>query len=298
MIDRRIVLAFLALVLIAPASVAQEPPDVDEAAEARLDAPVTLHFPEETPLHLVIDAIKKEAGKDLVIEVDHGALKKAGISVDSKVKVDVEGIPLKAALTQVVRQAGLIYTVKDSKATVTVDPYKEPDPKALEAQMKAVDTTVFAPGFDEARFRSIEPGMTEAEVVKRIGKPLREARSRPQIDWYYGPPTLRVTEDGGMFDTSGFFETAWGYTIARATPDGKIFEILGGYFPDVPKEMVGSDLEEMRKKFGDPIAIRAIRSTRYLVYSGSRSSGSFRTRALGLDKAGRVTDVIAGYYFE
>jgi hypothetical protein len=246
----------------------------------------------------VIDAIKKEAGKDLVIEVDHGALKKAGISVDSKVKVDVEGIPLKAALTQVVRQAGLIYTIKDSKATVTVDPYKEPDPKALEVQMKAVDTTVFAPGFDEAKFRSIEPGMTEAEVVKRIGKPLREARSRPQIDWYYGPPTLRVTEDGGMFDTSGFFETAWGYTIARATPDGKIFEILGGYFPDVPKEMVGSDLEDMRKKFGEPIAIRMVRSTRYLVYSGSRSSGSFRTRALGLDKAGKVTDVIAGYYFE
>ena len=298
MIRPQNLLACLVVTSIGWGSNAQEPPDVDEAAEARLDAPVTLHFPEETALHLVLDAIKKEAGKDLAIEVDREALKKAGLSTDAKVKVDVDGIPLKAALAQVARQAKLIYTVKDSKATVTVDTYKEPDPKALEAQMKPVDTTVFAPGFDEAKFRSIEPGMAEAEVVKRIGKPLRETRSRPQVDWYYGPPTLRVTDDGGMFDTSGFFGTAWGYTIARATPDGKIFEVLGGYFPDVPEKMVGSDLQGMKKKFGEPIAIRTIKSTRYLVFSGSKSSGSFRTRAVGVDKAGKVTDVIAGYYFD
>ena len=297
MIPPRILLTCL-VASIGSSSIAQEPPDVDETAEARLDAPATLHFPEETALRVVLDAIKKEAGKDLAIEVDREALKKAGLSTDAKVKLDIDGIPLKAALTQVVRQAGLIYTVTDSKATVTVDTYKEPDPKALEAQMKAVDTTVFAPGFDEAKFRSIEPGMAEAQVVKRVGKPLRETRSRPQVDWYYGPPTLRVTEDGGMFDTSGFFGTAWGYTIARANPEGKIFEVLGGYFPDVPKEMVGGDLEEMKKKFGDPIAIRTVKSTRYLVYSGSKSSGSFRTRAVGLDQAGKVTDVIAGYYFD
>ena len=297
MIPPRILLTCL-VASIGPSSIAQEPPNVDEAAEARLDAPATLHFPEETALSVILDAIKKEAGKDLAIEVDRGALKKAGLSTDAKVKLDVDGIPLKAALTQVVRQAGLIYTVKDSKATVTVDTYKEPDPKALEAQMKAVDTTVFAPGFDEAKFRSIEPGMAEAQVVKRVGKPIRETRSRPQVDWYYGPPTLRVTEDGGMFDTSGFFGTAWGYTIARANLEGKIFEVLGGYFPDVPKEMVGGDLEEMKKKFGEPVAIRIVKSTRYLVYSASKSSGSFRTRAVGLDPAGKVTDVIAGYYFD
>ena len=298
MLHIRDVLACLAITFVALPLNAQEPPDIDDAAEARLDAPATLHFPEATALDVVIDAIQKEAGKDLAIGVNREALKKAGVPDDAKVKIDVAGIPLKAALTQVVRQAGLIYTVKDSKATVTADTYKEPDPKALEAQMKPVDTTVFAPGFDESKFRSIEPGMAEAQVVKLIGKPLREARSRPQVDWYYGPPTLRVTDDGGMFDTSGFFGPAWGYTLARATPDGKIFEILGGYFPDVPKELIGLDLSEMKKRFGEPNAVRTVRSTRYLVYSGSKSSGSFRTRAVGLDKAGKVTDVIAGYYFD
>jgi hypothetical protein len=298
MTERRIVLACLLVALASPTSRGQDPPDIDDAAEARLDAPATLHFPAETTFEVVLEAIRKEAGKDLTIEVDRQSLKKAGVAMDSKVKVDVEGIPLKAALTQVVRQVKLIYTVKDSKATVTVDAYKDPDPKALEAQMKPVDTTVYAPGYDEAKFRSIEPGMTEAQVHKLVGKPLRETRSKPQVDWYFGPPTLRVTDDGGMFDTSGFFNAAWGYTIARADPEGKILEVLGGYFPDVPKELVGQDLEAMRKRFGEPIAIRTIKATRYLVYSGSRNSGSFRTRALGVDKEGKITDMIAGYYFD
>jgi ribosomal protein S16 len=101
-----------------------------------------------------------------------------------------------------------------------------------------------------------------------------------------------------MFDTSGFFNSAWGYTIARANPDGKILEILGGYFPNAPTEMVGLDLPEMKKRFGEPNAIRTINAARYLVYSGSKNSGSFRTRALGVDKDGKVTEIIAGYYFD
>ncbi len=294
----RSLLLILGVVLTAPECFAQDPPEIDEAAEARLDAPVTLHFPDETPLDVVLEAIRKEAGKDLAIDVDRTALKKAGIAGDSPVKIDVEGIPLKAALTQVVRQAKLIYTVKDSKATVTVDSYKEPDPKTLDAEMKKVDTTAYAPGYDEAKFRSIELGATEAQVHKLIGKPLRETKAKPQIDWYYGPPTLRITSDGGMFDTSGFFNAAWGYTIARANPDGKIVDILGGYFPEVPKEMVGSNLVEMKKQYGEPIAIRTLQATRYLVYTGSKSSGSFRTRALGIDQDGKVVEIIAGYYFE
>ncbi len=185
MIDRRIALAFLVLALIAPAPQGQDPPDVDEAAEARLDAPVTLHFSDETALNVVLDAIKKEAGKDLVIEVNHQALKKAGISGDFKVKIDVEGVPLKAALGQVVRQAKLIHQGLEGDGHRRHLP-RSPLSKDLEAQMKA-DTTVFAPGFDEFWFRSIEVGVTEAQVHKLIGKPIRETKSRPQIDWYYGP---------------------------------------------------------------------------------------------------------------
>jgi hypothetical protein len=294
----RFVLIGLIVGLIAPVAFAQDPPEISEAAETRLDAPITLHFPEETAFDVVIEAIRKEAGKDLAIEVDRQALKKAGIHGDPKIKIDVEGVPFKAALTQVVLQAKLIYTVRDSKATITVDPYKEPDPKALEAEMSKADTTSYASGFDEKKFHSIEVGMTEIEVHKRIGKPLREVKSKPRIDWYYGPPTLRITLDGGMFDTSGFFNAAWGYTLVTASPDGKITEILGGYFPEVPKELVGDNLDAMKKQFGEPIAIKTIQTTRYLVYSGSKSSGSFRTRVLGVDKDAKVVEIIAGYYFD
>jgi hypothetical protein len=188
--------------------------------------------------------------------------------------------------------------VKGSKATVTVDSYKEPDPKVIDAEMTRVDTTAYAPGYDEKKFRSIAPGETEVEVHKKIGKPLKETKAKPRIDWYYGPPTLRITDDGGMFDTSGFFSAAWGYTIAQASPEGKILDILGGYFPEVPPEMIGRDLSAMKKHYGEPIAIQTLEATRYLVYSGSKSNGSFRTRALGVDKDGKVVEIIAGYYFE
>jgi hypothetical protein len=300
MIGLRIALTGLLLAWFGPTVFAQnqDPPEVDEAAEERLDAPVTLHFPEPTPLGVVLDAIRKEAGKDLTVAVDNPALSKAGISDDAKIQIDVEGVPLKAALTQVVRQAKLIYKVEKSKATITVDPYQDPDPKVLDAEMKAVDTTVYAPKYDEQGFRSIEEGMTEVEVHKLVGKPIREARAKPEIEWYYGPPTLRVTLDGGMFDTSGLFQTAWGYTIVRASPEGKIEDILGGYFPDIPKELIGADLSEMKKRFGEPNAVRTIKATRYLIYSGSKSNGSFRTRAVGLGKDSKVVEVVAGYYFE
>lgn len=217
MIDRRIALACLAVALAGPAAPGR---DVDEAAQARLDAPVTLHFPEETPLAGVIDAIRAASADGLKVEVDPAAREQVKAA---RVTVDVQGIPLKAAMTQVVRRAKLTYTVKGSTATIGVDTYKEPGPEELEGRIKPVDSTVYAPRFDEAKFRAIRPGMAEAEVHRLIGKPLREARSRPQVDWYYGPPTLRVTEDGGMFDTSGEIADAWGYTIARAHPDGKIF---------------------------------------------------------------------------
>ncbi len=288
----------LGLILIAPRTFAQDPPEISDAAETRLDSLVTLHFPEPTPLETVVEAIRQKAGKDLTIELDRPALKKAGIATDTKVRIDVADIPLKAALTQVVRQAKLIYTVKDSTATITVDAYTEPDPKILETEMARVDTTIYASGYNEARFRAIALGATEAEVHKLIGKPLRESRSKPRIDWYYGPPTLRITDDGGLFDSSGFFSTAWGYTTVQATLDGKITEILGGYFPEVPRELIGSDLSEMKQHYGEPLAVRKHLATHYLVYAASKSSGSFRTRALGIDPDGKVVEIIAGYYFD
>jgi hypothetical protein len=98
-------IALLLVASIASPAFGQDPPEIDEAAEARLDSTITLHFPEATSLEAVIEAIRKEAGKDLAIEVDRPSLKKAGIPGDSPVKIDVEGVPLKAALTQVARRS-------------------------------------------------------------------------------------------------------------------------------------------------------------------------------------------------
>lgn len=78
----------------------------------------------------------------------------------------------------------------------------------------------------------------------------------------------------------------------------KIFEFLGGYFPEIPRDLIGADLAEMKKRYGEPVAVHAIRATRHLVYAAPKASGSYRTRVLGVDAAGKVVEVVAGYYFE
>jgi len=279
-----------------PAAIAQGPA-IDDEAQARLDAPITLHFPEETPLDRVLDAVRA-AGQGLTIAVDRESLKAAGVADPPTVRIDVAGVPTKSALTQLVRSLKLTYAVKGATLTIAADPYREPDPKDLEARMSREDTTAYAPQYDEGKFRSIRPGMAEAAVVRLVGKPLREGRSRPQVEWYYGPPTLRVADDGGLYATSGDFDPVWGFTVARARPDGKVFEVLGGYFDDVPKELIGADLAEFRRRFGEPVAVHTNRASRHLLYSATKSSGSYRTRVVGLDPGGKVVEVIAGYDFE
>lgn len=40
-----------------------------------------------------------------------------------------------------------------------------------------------------------------------LGQPLRTHAAGPRITWYYGPPTLRVSDDGGPWDASKTFDT-------------------------------------------------------------------------------------------
>jgi hypothetical protein len=94
------------------------------AALTDLDRPVTLHFPDETPLENVLKAVKQATtgpdGVGLPIYVDPKGLEKLQKTLSSPVVIDVEAVPLKTALRWVLKQLGLKYTVAADRGMLMI----------------------------------------------------------------------------------------------------------------------------------------------------------------------------------
>ncbi|MBX6316690.1 MAG: hypothetical protein IRY99_27815, partial [Isosphaeraceae bacterium] len=89
-----------------------------QAILQRLDQPISMPFPNETPLSDVLKYIKTATQgpalpEGIPIYVDPVGLTEAEKTEDSPVKMNLEGVSLKRALTLMLRQLGLVYTVKD-----------------------------------------------------------------------------------------------------------------------------------------------------------------------------------------
>jgi hypothetical protein len=97
-----------------------------------------------------------------------------------------------------------------------------------------------------------------------------------------------------MWDASGTFDTGRGYTVIAADKGGRVVQASGGFLGINPNHLVGEDLSDVRKRFGEPRAVRDQPSSKYLVFSGTKVSGSYYTRGIGLDREGRVNSIIAG----
>ncbi len=84
---------------------------------ARLDEPISVSFPYETPLSVVVRQIKNATNKGgnpgIPIYLDPRGLKEAGKSLTSTVKIDAKAMPLKRSLQQILDQLRLAYVVKD-----------------------------------------------------------------------------------------------------------------------------------------------------------------------------------------
>ncbi len=89
----------------------------------KLEEPLTLHFPMETPLEEVLkhikDATKGADGKRLSIYVDPQALEEAQEAMSSPVVIDLEDVPLRFALRLVLKQLGLAYCVRDGVVMIS-----------------------------------------------------------------------------------------------------------------------------------------------------------------------------------
>ncbi|HZW34813.1 MAG TPA: sigma-70 family RNA polymerase sigma factor, partial [Isosphaeraceae bacterium] len=93
---------------------------------AKLDEPIAMNFPAETPLDEVLKHIRdstksSEMPKGLPIYVDPIGLQEAERSLNSTVSIDLEGVPLRRTLQLVLAQLGLIYHIEDGMLYITSD---------------------------------------------------------------------------------------------------------------------------------------------------------------------------------
>ena len=173
-------------------------------------------------------------------------------------------------------------------------------PTLLRLAFEAIqDTTRYAPGYTEAGFQSIRPGMPESEVRRLLGEPLSIRAAREYIEWVYGPSNLEVAEDGGLsWDVpSGTpVNTGTGYTAVMADRNGVINSTSGGFLTSFGDPSACKTLGEIEARFGKPKKEIVQPSSRFLIYSGTEVSGSYYIRSVGLDASGRVNKVVAGFY--
>ncbi len=123
------------------------------AVVKKLEEPLTLHFPTETPLEQVLKHIKDTTrgadGKKLSIYVDPQALQDAEKTLNSPVMIDLEDVPLRFSLRLLLKQLGLAYCVRDGVVMIgTVEGIRQ---ELMEAQAEQM-------GLNPDKFRGMMGG--------------------------------------------------------------------------------------------------------------------------------------------
>jgi len=109
--------------VVAAAEAEGQPNSKNQALLKELDQPWEMAFSAPTPLSEVFKYIKstlKKSGRPpLPIYVDPRAMANEGLTMDSPVVMDLEGVPLKTALRLLLKQHGLAYCVRDGVVIVS-----------------------------------------------------------------------------------------------------------------------------------------------------------------------------------
>ena len=89
----------------------------------RLELPIPMSFPNETPLEDVLKHMKQATATPtqpgFPIYVDPLGMQEADKTLTSPVKIDLGRVPLKTSLRLILKQLGLTYTVKDGYLMIT-----------------------------------------------------------------------------------------------------------------------------------------------------------------------------------
>ncbi len=120
-------------------------PEAKAKNKALLDAlekRVPMHFKDDTPLEDVLKYMKsetpsKEFPNGIPIYVDPVGLQEAEKTMTSPVTIDLEGVPLKTTLGLVLKQLGLLYSVKNGLLTITSESSEDTSTPILELSERA-----------------------------------------------------------------------------------------------------------------------------------------------------------------
>jgi hypothetical protein len=166
--------------------------------------------------------------------------------------------------------------------------------------MMLEDSTYYAPKYSEAKFRSIQSGMLEADVIRILGEPLNFEVAEEYIEWIYGPINLLVSKHAEPYTIQEPVRSGdpREYTIVIAEPAGEITFASGSYLKVDTRSLVGRNLSEIGSRFGKPLQEIHERTRRYLVFSGTTNDGSYHVRKVGIDAENRVNNIVAGWYID
>lgn len=149
------------------------------------------------------------------------------------------------------------------------------------------DTTQYSPGYTEAAFEAVQEGMTEDEVRRLLGEPIRNHAGNPGVVRWYGPPGSWVGEDSGLHTPNGSDGSK--SAIIR-------FDLSGRVAQDGP--WPGRTAEEVKSVLGRPIQEKVSRAVVYWQYSISPPDGSYHRRWIGFDPDGKVAEKIAYFWWD
>jgi hypothetical protein len=140
--------------------------------------------------------------------------------------------------------------------------------------------------------------MLETDVIDILGQPLKVENPTESIEWVYGPSELRVSDHIEPYTLQEPVRSGdpRSYTIFIADPAGTITFASGGYLGVNEWSLVGRDLSEIESRFGKPRTVLRETARRYLIYSDTTNDGSYKVRKIGIDEAGRVNNIVAGWY--
>ena len=129
----------------------------------KLEEPVTLHFPEDTPLQEVLkhikDVSKGSDGQRIPIYVDPLGLQEADKMMTSPVTIDLEDTPLRFSLRLVLKQLGLAYCVRDGVVIISSVPGIEQELREAAAEQGGLNPDKLPAGMMMQRMGGVGSGM-------------------------------------------------------------------------------------------------------------------------------------------
>jgi outer membrane protein assembly factor BamE (lipoprotein component of BamABCDE complex) len=151
------------------------------------------------------------------------------------------------------------------------------------------DSTVYAPGYSEAKFRSVHVGMSREAVVGLLGPPLSVDPAPGYILWMYAASDFRNPRRPPNAPVSPPVQTFFHADLA-----GKIDSVEGSYLNIKNDDFLNHHLEEVKAKFGDPFEVYAAPDRDLYWYSRMDGVKGHFVKFIDISRQGSVSDITAG----